>query len=250
MYEIRRKRRPLTIEELGSLLDAAEKRPLRDALLVRRGARKGQEIANVAPAVRERLVRLGRERAMIYKTLVYTGLRKSELASLTVADMHLDGEQPHAELAAKNAKGARLPLRADLVQDLRGHLEEKLAQYRLQTLKEGRTEVPMALPGSTKLFRVPDDLVRIFDRDLVVAGIDKTDADGRTLDVHCLRHTFATMLSKSGVVPRMAQELMRHSDIRLTMNVYTHLQLIDTAGAVESLPSIGTQRSTATLARA
>jgi len=47
------------------------------------------------------------------------------------------------------------------------------------------------------------------------------------------------VLGKSGVVPRMAQELMRHSDIRLTMNVYTHLQLIDTAGAVESLPSIG-----------
>jgi len=36
----------------------------------------------------------------------------------------------------------------------------------------------------------------------------------------------------------MAQELMRHSDIRLTMNTYTHLQLLDTAGAVEALPSI------------
>ena len=36
----------------------------------------------------------------------------------------------------------------------------------------------------------------------------------------------------------MAQELMRHSDIRLTMNTYTHLALIDTAGAVETLPSI------------
>ena len=32
---------------------------------------------------------------------------------------------------------------------------------------------------------------------------------------------------------------MRHSDIRLTMNVYTHLHLADTAGAVEALPSIG-----------
>lgn len=35
---------------------------------------------------------------------------------------------------------------------------------------------------------------------------------------------------------------MRHSDIRLTMNVYTHLQLVDTAGAVETLPSIGAVR--------
>ncbi len=98
---------------------------------------------------------------------------------------------------------------------------------------------------------MPDNLIRIFDGDLIVAGLTRevvapdrqaagrqTHADGRTLDVHCLRHTFATMLSKSGVVPRMAQELMRHSDIRLTMNVYTHLGLHDTAGAVESLPSI------------
>jgi len=65
------------------------------------------------------------------------------------------------------------------------------------------------------------------------------------VDVHSLRHTFATLLSKAGVVPRMAQELMRHSDIRLTMNVYTHLQLVDTAGAVETLPTIGIQRQAA-----
>ena len=38
------------------------------------------------------------------------------------------------------------------------------------------------------------------------------------------------------------QELMRHSDIGLTMNTYTHLQLIDTAGAVEAIPSIGDAR--------
>jgi integrase len=110
---------------------------------------------------------------------------------------------------------------------------------RRRTLKDGRTEVPAALPADTRLFRVPQDLVGILDRDLAAAGIAKTDPDGRTVDVHCLRHTFATLLSKAGVVPRMAQELMRHSDIRLTMNVYTHLQLADTAGAVEALPKIG-----------
>ena len=33
---------------------------------------------------------------------------------------------------------------------------------------------------------------------------------------------------------------MRHSDIRLTMQTYTHLELMDTANAVESLPWIET----------
>ncbi len=32
-----------------------------------------------------------------------------------------------------------------------------------------------------------------------VAGIAKTDAQGRTVDIHCLRRTFATMLSQAGV---------------------------------------------------
>lgn len=94
-----------------------------------------------------------------------------------------------------------------------------------------------------KLFDVPDGLVRIFDRDLAAAGIAKKDADDRTVDVHGLRHTFATMLSQAGVRPRTAQELMRHSDIRLTMTTYTHLGLVDTAGAVESLPSLGAATS-------
>jgi len=55
----------------------------------------------------------------------------------------------------------------------------------------------------------------------------------------------ARLTPKAGVAPRMAQELMRQSDIRLTMNTYTHLQLVDTAGAVEALPTIGAvQRET------
>jgi hypothetical protein len=46
------------------------------------------------------------------------------------------------------------------------------------------------------------------------------------------------MLSKSGVPPRVAQQLMRHSDIRLTMGVYTDPKLFDLQGAVNSLPSV------------
>ena len=51
------------------------------------------------------------------------------------------------------------PLRADLVENLRTHLAEKLAQYRRQTLKDGRTEVPIVLPSSMKLLDIPQDLV-------------------------------------------------------------------------------------------
>jgi hypothetical protein len=52
---------------------------------------------------------------------------------------------------------------------------------------------------------------------------------------HALRKTFITNLSKSGVSRKMAQSLARHSDINLTMNVYTDVVLEDQAIAVELL---------------
>ena len=69
-------------------------------------------------------------------------------------------------------------------------------------------------------------------------GIPKKADPGRTVDLHALRHTFAALLTPNGVSPSVAQKLMRHSDIRLTMNTYTHLELADAAGAVAALPMI------------
>ena len=68
--------------------------------------------------------------------------------------------------------------------------------------------------------------------------IDKRDERNRTVDVHALRHTFGTLLSKGGVSPRTAQAAMRHSDVNLTMNTYTDPKLLDVAGAMESLPAL------------
>jgi integrase len=84
-------------------------------------------------------------------------------------------------------------------------------------------------------------LLKAFNMDLKYAGIGKKDERGRTVDLHSLRHTFGTLLARSGVAPRTAMELMRHSDIRLTTNIYQHLELVDTAGAVNQLPVCGSQ---------
>ena len=46
------------------------------------------------------------------------------------------------------------------------------------------------------------------------------------------------MLSAAGVTPRIAQELMRHSDIRLTMKVYTDVKHLPTFDAIKALPSL------------
>ena len=42
------------------------------------------------------------------------------------------------------------------------------------------------------------------------------------LTLYCLRHTFCTDLQKAGVPINVAKELMGHSDISVTANIYTH----------------------------
>ena len=79
----------------------------------------------------------------------------------------------------------------------------------------------------------------ILDRDMKKAGIPKRDERGRTIDVHAMRTTFGTMLSTTGTAPRTAQAAMRHSDIKLTMGVYTDPKLLDVRQAVERLPQLG-----------
>ena len=236
----RRRRRAMTEDELTRLLAVARERPLLEALTVRKGPRKGEPYANVRDEVRQRLLLLGRERALIYKTLVLTGLRKGELASLTLAQLSLDDPVPFLSLDAadeKNREGSDIPLRDDLAADLRDWLADKPRRLQEGALATG-APIPARPPPDTPLFAVPGALVKILNRDLKLAGIPKRDERGRTLDVHALRTTFGTLLSKGGVAPRTAQAAMRHSDIKLTMTVYTDPKLLDVRGALDALPTL------------
>jgi integrase len=198
----RRRRRSMTETELARLLDVARRRPLIDALAVWVGKRRGEHYANVRPEVRERLEALGRERALIYKTLVLTGLRKGELASLTVGQLRLDGPTPHIELDAadeKNREGNAVPIRADLADDLRAWLGERLGKLQDAARLRLPVSIPSCLPADTPLFTVPTALVRILNHDLKAAGIPKRDDRGRTLDVHALRHNADSRMMPTGV---------------------------------------------------
>jgi site-specific recombinase XerD len=66
-----------------------------------------------------------------------------------------------------------------------------------------------------------------FREDCKRAKIDwRADYAGKSLDRHALRTTFVTWLSVSGVEPRTAQQLARHTDISLTMQAYTDPRLL------------------------
>ncbi|MBM4041215.1 MAG: site-specific integrase [Planctomycetes bacterium] len=235
----RRLRRALTEEELLKLLDVARGRPLHEAMVIRRGRHKGQATTRVRPDVRQELEAIGRQRALIYATLATTGLRKGELASLTVGHAFLDGARPYLRLSAADAKSRKeafLPLRHDVAREIAVWLDGRLAARQRAARDAGET-IPSTLSPDEPLFRVPRALVKVLRRDLKFAGIstDK-DAQGRRLDVHCLRVSFSTLLTKTGAAPRVAQAALRHSTINLTMNTYTDETLLPVAEALEALP--------------
>lgn len=178
---------------------------------------------HLRPETREKLERLGLARATAYKTMALTGLRLGEMSSIRVCDLILDGPAPHIVLDARHEKarrGASIPLRADLVEDLLAWLVQH--------------------PGMPDrlLFRLASNQVKTFNSDIALAGIPKMDDRGRTACVHSRRHTFATLLSRGGVTPRVAQAAVRHSMFELTMNTYTDPRLLDVAGALAVPPSL------------
>jgi integrase len=61
--------------------------------------------------------------------------------------------------------------------------------------------------------------------------------DGLYADFHSLRHLFITNLARAGVSLATAQTLARHADIRLTLGVYTHIELAEQTAAIASLPA-------------
>ena len=71
--------------------------------------------------------------------------------------------------------------------------------------------------------------IKTFDKDLEAAGLPKKDARGRVLDFHALRMTYITHLRLAGVSLDMAKRLARHSDVRLTEDIYTDFDLLDQA---------------------
>ncbi len=135
-------------------------------------AQRGRRALSKRPDYIAKLERRGRERALVYKSLVLTGLRKGELAALTVGHVELDEPLPYLILDAadeKAGRGAEIPLRSDLADDLRRWIANLLAEAQQHARVAGKP-TPARLARDTRLFTVPAGLNRIFDRDLVAAA--------------------------------------------------------------------------------
>ncbi len=190
----------------------------------------------------------GDDRAMLYRLATGTGFRANEIRSLTPASFDLEASPPVVTVEAgysKRRKEDRQPIRQDLA-DL------------LTIWLKGR-------PKSTPVFKMPDKLPPMLHADMKRARdqwirstqdpaeqIRRSESDflshlasnGRVVDFHALRVTYITALIRSGANAKETQELARHSDPKLTLNVYTKLGIHDLAGALENMPSTDSSNPT------
>jgi integrase/recombinase XerC len=153
-----------------------------------------------------------RDRAMV--ALLYSsGLRASELVSLTLQDVDLT--QRIMRITGKGNKTRMVPMTMLTLGLLTRYLKEG-RQVLLQGNKSGNL-------GIRHIF------LNAQGKQLTVRGLEyilkKTEeASGLTLHLHPhkLRHTFATQLLDHGADLRVIQELLGHSSIQTTQ-IYTHV---------------------------
>jgi integrase len=194
--DIRHDRRALTDEEFTNLVQAAEK------------SKKSVEGMT------------GPERSFLYKMARMTGLRRSELASLTAASFTLAGD-PFVVVEAAYSKHRErdfVPLHEDLV---------PLVRERIALPYNGNPLFPLLEQRKTAL------MIRA---DLEVAGVPYQDDQGRYADFHALRHSFITGVWESGESPEVVMSLARHRSLTMTMR-YTHVDRSAQVRAVKAMRS-------------
>jgi integrase len=163
----------------------------------------------------------GDDRSWFYTLGAVTGFRRSELGALRPEDFDLHSSAPVVRLGGehtKNGKAAEQPISPTLAAELRPWLADKA-------------------PGRP-VFALPEKTGQMLHADLRRCGIEPVDADGRVVDAHSLRHGYITALAKSGVPVKVVQTLARHSDPKLTLNLYSHLTAFDLHGAIDHLPDL------------
>jgi integrase/recombinase XerD len=148
-----------------------------------------------------------RDRALL-EVMYATGLRVSEVAGLTGAQVHLD--EGFVSVVGKGGKERVVPLGRRAKEALAAYVAEERPR-----LAGPRPSAWVFLrPGGKPLSR--QSIWKLVKRRARAAGVT-----GRVTP-HTLRHTFATHLLGGGADLRVVQALLGHADIGTTQ-IYTHV---------------------------
>jgi integrase len=231
--EQKRKRQALKPTQVKRLLEAVAAYPVAMA-----SVNKGGRNAKINPVTRpaklsdetiELLKQRGRERRLLYRIALLTGLRRQEIARLRV--MHFEpANQPdgHARFVlpgtlTKNKKPATIMLASSLA--------EELSEWIKATNRR---------PHDPLLY-VPckSNLARLHKAHLAMAGIEYKDERGRYADFHSMRVTANVLLRHGGIEPKERQLFMRHGKLELTTEIYDDEKLTAMEDVVRVLQESG-----------
>jgi integrase len=165
----------------------------------------------------------------LYVLAVHCGLREGELLGLKWDDVDLDAEtlavrrtlsetreRGHVFEPPKNGKGRQIKLTSGAVEALRRHRKGQLEErMRLAGLWADNGLVFPNQVGKTMNAR--NFTTRSFKPLFEHAGLP------RSVRMHDLRHTCATVLLKMGQHPKYVQELLGHATIAITLDTYSHV---------------------------
>ncbi|MBN3928949.1 site-specific integrase [Streptomyces verrucosisporus] len=157
---------------------------------------------------------------------VAMGLRRGEIVGLRWADVDLDKrvlyvrqqtQRRRGQLYDDDPKSRRrrvVPMPALCIAPLRWHRLRQREAF-------ARTGVAWSENGYVFATRngrpvEPRNVYRSFTRVTADAGV-------RVVRLHDARHGCATLLTAAGVAPRVIMEILGHSQISITMDVYTHV---------------------------
>jgi integrase len=221
----RYRRRAMSEDEIARFLAAAEADDRENASAARGWSRaKGTLRALGAPRPRV-------PQAPLFRFLLEAATRYGETVRVTWADF--DEADRSVTLRAETTKAGRsrtIPIREPLARELAGLRE---IHERVLGREVGQRDPVFRTPDGAAWCEPTNNIMRIFDRLLEVAGIVRLDEQGRKLDIHSLRHTAASRYASRGVGLVHLQKLLGHADPKLTSRVYTHLGVGELREALE-----------------
>ena len=189
----------------------------------------------------------GPDRAMLYVLAAWTGYRRGELASLTRKSLQLQSDPATVKVRAgysKRRKNDVVPLHPEVAERLRQWLATKsedrdaplfalkAAKGALRrTAKMMRLDLERARKVWIEEAKQPAERERREESDF----LQYQNEEGLYADFHANRHTFITNLALAGVHPKIAQSIARHSDVNLTMGIYSHVEVAKQSEAINTL---------------
>lgn len=155
------------------------------------------------------------ERTYIYfSILATTGMRKCEVLALEWKDIEFDEKRIFVQRTTAYGENNEY-----ITQLPKGNkkryvpLDERLACE----LKRYRHDL------SDKLFHTAkNDFLRAGKPDQWLKSVYAKAPDLKQITIHDFRHTFATLLNQAGVNPKDVQNILGHTKVDLTLDVYTH----------------------------